>query len=161
MCLFRYFHWSLLFLSESCYCFIVLKVFNFYTCNQKHSLFFWNNQAINLTNNHSFFILATKQCVKGTPLWSGRVTHLKGKNQKPVFFLLLTCVVIAVLPCCTLICLLSVGNLFKTCIISVEQGKTFKRFSLFNRYISILNRVAKSIEKILLRNHKISSDTQK
>ena len=57
-----------------------------------------------------------------------------------------------------LLCLLSVGNSFKTCIISVGLGRALQRFSLFNRYIPILNRVAKSIEE-LLRYHKISFHT--
>jgi len=56
-------------------------------------------------------------------------------------------------------CLLSVSNSFKTCIISVDLGKAFKCFFHFNRYIPILNRVAKSIENIL-RYHKVSFDTQ-
>jgi len=62
------------------------------------------------------------------------------------------------LSCGTLICLLSVGNSFKTCIISVDLGKALQHFSLFNRYNPILNPVAKSIEDIL-RYHQIRLDT--
>jgi len=74
---------------------------------------------------------------------------------KTCFFLLSTCIGHNSLSCGMLIklCLLSVGNSFKTGIISVD----LRRFSLFNIYISILNRVAKSIEDIL-RYHKISFD---
>jgi len=73
-------------------------------------------------------------CLKGTPLRSGRVTHLKRNFLKTCFFLLSTCVGHSSLPCGTLIDLLSVVNSFKTCIISVDLGKAFKCFSLFNRY---------------------------
>jgi len=54
--------------------------------------------------------------------------------------------------------ILSIGNSFKTCIISVDLGKAFKRFSLFNRYIPILNPIARHIEDIL-GYHKLSVDT--
>ena len=60
---------------------------------------------------------------KGTPLWSGCVTHLKRFFSKTCFFLL-TCVEHSSLSCGTLICLLLVCNSFKTCIISVDLGKT-------------------------------------
>jgi len=59
--------------------------------------------------------------------------------------------------CGTLKCLLSVGNSFKTWMISVDLRKAL-RFSLFNRCIPILNRVAKSMEDIL-RYHKIPFNT--
>jgi len=44
--------------------------------------------------------------------------------------------------------LLLVGNSFKTCVIYVDLKKSLVTFSLFNRYILILNRVVKSIEDI-------------
>jgi len=62
--------------------------------------------------------------VNGTQLRSGRVTHLKRNFSKTCFFLLLMCVGhICGVSCGTLICLLSVGNSFKTCIISVDFEK--------------------------------------
>jgi len=60
--------------------------------------------------------------------------------------------------CGTLICLLSAGNSFKTCIISVDLGKALQGFDPSNRYIPILNQVAKSIE-VILRYHILSFDT--
>jgi len=62
--------------------------------------------------------------VKGTPLRSGRVTHLKRNFSKTCFYLLSTCVGHNRLSCGTLIdlCLLSVINSFKTGIIYVDFG---------------------------------------
>jgi len=51
-----------------------------------------------------------------------------------------------------------ISNSLYTCIIFVDLGKAFKRFSMFNRYIPIVTRVAKPIEDIL-RYHKTSFDT--
>ena len=93
---------------------------------------------------------------KGTPLRSACDTPKKYFFEN-LFFLLSTCVGHNSLSCGTLICLLSVGNSFKTCIITVDLYKALQCFSLFNRYIPILNRFAKSIEEIL-RYHKISFD---
>jgi len=74
-----------------------------------------------------------------------------------LLFFLLTCVGHNSLSGGTLICLLLVGNSFKTCMISVDLEKALQRFSLFNRYIPILNRVAKFRKDIhVLRYHKIS-----
>jgi len=61
---------------------------------------------------------------KVTTLRSGRVTHLKRKFSKTRIFLLPTCVGHSSLSCETLICLLSVGNSLKTCVISVDIEKT-------------------------------------
>jgi len=83
---------------------------------------------------------------------------LRKKNCDTYFFLLSTCVGYNSVSCGILVCLLSVGNSFKTCIITVDLRKGWQRFSLFNRYIPIFNRVAKSIEDIL-RYQKISFDT--
>ena len=84
---------------------------------------------------------------KGTPLRSGRVKNL----QKPCFVLLSTCVRHSSLSCGTLICILSVGNVFITGItcIPVDLGNAQVMIFLSNRNIPILNRVAKSIEDIL------------
>jgi len=90
---------------------------------------------------------------KGTPLWSGCVTHLKRIFSKTCFFLLSTCVGHNSVSYGTLICPSSVGNSFKTCIKSVDLGKTLPHFSLFNRSIIILKLPH------WLRYHKISIDT--
>jgi len=77
---------------------------------------------LNITN-----LRALEVCnfyVKGTPLRSGCVTHLKRIFWKTCFLMLLTCVGHSSLSCGTLIYLLSVGNSFKTCIIYVDLGKT-------------------------------------
>jgi len=105
-------------------------------------------------NGHCHITLLLKE----TPLRSGRVTRLKRKFSKTCFFLLLTCEGHGSLSCGTLICLLSIGNLFKTCIISVDLGKTLVTFFPVQQIHSNFNRVAKSIEDIL-RYHKISFDT--
>jgi len=84
---------------------------------------------------------------KGTQQRSGPVTHLKRKLSKTGFFLLSMCVGHNSLSCGTIIYVfLSIGNSFKTCIITVDLGKAF------------LNRVAKSIGDIF-RYHKIIFDT--
>jgi len=92
--------------------------------------------------------------IKGTPLRSGCLTYL----NLSVYFLskiwFSGCRRVNGITVYLVICILSVGNLFKTCNISVDLGKMLPRFSLFNRYILILNRVAKSIVDIL-RYHKI------
>jgi len=87
--------------------------------------------------------------LKGTPLRYRRENHLKRKYLKTLVVLLSACV----WHCGPLICILSVGNSFKICIISVDLGKTLVTLFLFNRYIPILNRVAKSIvfEKFLFK----------
>jgi len=85
--------------------------------------------------------------------WGLVVYHTNKSNfLKTYFFLLLKCVGQNSLSCGTLICLLSVGNSFKSCIIYVDF------FSMFNRNIPILNRVARSIDDIL-RYEKVSFDT--
>jgi len=96
--------------------------------------------------------------VKGTPLRSALVTHLKRRSSKTYIVLLSTHVRHSNLSCGTLICLLSDGNSFKTCIISVDLGNASVILFSFNRYILFLNGVAKSIEDILW-NHTISFDT--
>jgi len=53
----------------------------------------------------------------------GSVTYLKRQFSKISFFLLLTCIGHNSLLCVTLLCLLSVCNSFKTCIISVDLRK--------------------------------------
>jgi len=79
-----------------------------------------------------------QQSVKGTPLRSDRVINTLKKNIfKNLVFLFSTCVWHRSISCGTLICFVSVGNSFKTCIISVDLGKAFKRLSLFHRYIPI------------------------
>ena len=56
-----------------------------------------------------------------TEVWS--CNTLKNNFSKTCTFLLSTCVGHSSLSCGTLICILSVGNSFKTCIISVDLGK--------------------------------------
>ena len=76
----------------------------------------------------------------------GDLTEVWSCNTLKIFFfenfflLLSTCMSKqSILWYLNFICLLSVGNSFKTFIMSVDLGKAFKRFSLFNRYIPILN----------------------
>jgi len=86
--------------------------------------------------------------------WGLVVKHTYKENlRKPVVFLS-ACVGHS----SPSICILTVGNSFKTCIISVNLGKALQPVFLLNRYIPILNRVAKSTEDIL-RYHQIRFDT--
>jgi len=75
-----------------------------------------------------FSIVCKVDTFKGTPLRSGRVRHLKRFVSKTCFFLLPTCVGHNSLCLWHPICLLSVGNSFKTCITSVGHGKALQLF---------------------------------
>jgi len=66
--------------------------------------------------------------MESTQVWSGRVTHLKRNVLKTCFFLLSTCEGHISPSCGTLICLLSVVNAFKTCIIYVDLEKALVTF---------------------------------
>ena len=81
--------------------------------------------------------------------WGLVVGTLKQKIFEKIIFLLSTCVGHSSLFCGTLICLLMVGNLIKTCNVYVDLVKALKRFPLFNRCIPILNRNCKAMEDIL------------
>ena len=86
---------------------------------------------------------------KGTPLMYCCVTQLKRFFLRTGFFLLTTCLGHSSLYWGTSICILYDGKSFKTGIIPVDLIKSLVTLFLFNRYISILNRVTKSIEDIL------------
>ena len=93
-----------------------------------------------------FLIFLNGNNFKGIPLRFDHVTHQKRKFSKTFFFLLLTCVGHISLSCDTLIHLKLFICLF---------WKSVSTLFLFNRYIPILNQIAKSIKDIL-RYHKVN-----
>jgi len=88
--------------------------------------------------------------LKGIPLRSSCKTHF---IENLYFLVVYVCTALDHYSGDTLICRLSVGNSFKTCIISVEQGKALQQ----TIYIPCLNRIAK-LKKHILRYHNISFD---
>jgi len=62
------------------------------------------------------------QDLKGTPLRSGPVPHLKIFFFENLFFLLSICVGLSSLSCRTLICILSVGNSLKTLCLLISES---------------------------------------
>ena len=88
-----------------------------------------------------------------TEVWSCKT--LKRKFSKTRIFLLSTCVGHSSLSCETLICLLSVGNSLKTCVLSVDIEKTL--VTLFP--VQQIHSHFKPSCKLDRGYHKISFDT--
>jgi len=91
-----------------------------------HGLMFHSCQnVVGIRLKRKLTLETIKTEVKLTPVRSDR-NKLKNKFSKTCFFLLSTCVGRNNLFCGTFTCLLSVGNSFKTCIISVYLGKALE-----------------------------------